>query len=279
MSEPRRRPLALLATVLVLLLVAGGAAFHVRGTWEVGHTKLVETVHVTPELTDEFRVLQVSDFHSLPRPEQVDQVVEIAVAARADLIALTGDLINTHNEDLSSVERLIAGLREAGAPVVAVDGNHEHWSAQQTDLHALYEQYGVTLMVDEHFAYLGPWGRAIVAATDDHFSGHGDLAAALDGAPEDAFRLLLTHSPDVVGKLEANGIDYAMCGHTHGGQIRLPFVGAIYAPGRNFFPEYSKGPYEMGEATLFIDSGVGVTGPKYRFLNQSQVVLHRFTSA
>ena len=83
----------------------------------------------------------------------------------------------------------------------------------------------------------------------------------------------------MVGKLEANGIDYAMCGHTHGGQIRLPFVGAIYAPGRNFFPEYSKGPYEMGEATLFIDSGVGVTGPKYRFLNQSQVVLHRFTSA
>lgn len=277
-STSRTRPWLLSVVVLVVLLAAAGAVVHFRGTWEVASTRLVETTHVTEELTDELRVLQISDFHSLPRAEQIDDVVALAKGARADLIALTGDLLNTHNRDLTSVERLLAGLQGAGAPVVAVDGNHDHWSSQQADLHALYRQYGVQLLVDEHFAYMGPWGRAIVVATDDHFSGHGDLTKAVEGAPDDAFRLLLTHSPGVMWQMEEHGIDYAMCGHTHGGQIRFPFLGAVYVPGGNFFPKYSKGEYQVGSSTLFIDSGVGVTGPNYRFLNQSQIVLHRFVS-
>lgn len=70
-----------------------------------------------------------------------------------------------------------------------------------------------------------------------------------------------------------------MCGHTHGGQIRLPLIGALYQPGGDWFPKVSKGAYTDGDATLFVDSGVGVTGPPLRLFNQSQVTLHRIGPA
>ena len=70
-----------------------------------------------------------------------------------------------------------------------------------------------------------------------------------------------------------------MCGHTHGGQIRLPLIGALYQPGGDWFPKVSKGAYTDGDATLFVDSGAGVTGPPLRLLNQSQVTLHRIGPA
>lgn len=267
--------------LLIVALVASGVAFHVRGTWEVTTTRLVETVHLTPKLTDEFRVLQISDFHGVPRPHQVDAIVAMSAATQPDLVALTGDLINVgtrDDRDLVAVEGLLAGLRDIGVPVFAVDGNHEHASPMRSDLHALYEDYGAQLLDDEHLVYVGPWGRVVVAAADDYYTGNGDVAAAVAGAPENAFRLLLTHAPDVRDDLAANGIDYAIVGHTHGGQISLPVVGAVIT-GDGLFPEYDKGRFEIGTSTMFIDSGVGVAFPRYRFLNQSQIVLHRISSA
>ncbi|NHB83792.1 hypothetical protein G7085_01315 [Tessaracoccus sp. HDW20] len=101
----------------------------------------------------------------------------------------------------------------------------------------------------------GAFGDLTLIGVDDYYTGNGDLAAAVDGAPEEGFRLVVTHSPEILPSLDRHGIDYAMCGHTHGGQIRLPLVGAIYQPGGQWFPRVSKGAYTDGDATLYIDSG------------------------
>ena len=91
----------------MVFLLAGGVWF--RADWEVRNTRLVETTFATSELVGELRVLQVTDFHNVPRPAQVDQIVEVARGADPDLIALTGDLVNTRNDELVPVERLVAG--------------------------------------------------------------------------------------------------------------------------------------------------------------------------
>ena len=65
-----------------------------------------------------------------------------------------------------------------------------------------------------------------------------------------------------------------LCGHTHGGQDGVPFIGEVYVPGQGILPKYSRCRYSAGRATLYIDSGIGVSGMKLRFLVQSQIVLH-----
>ena len=94
--------------VVVVFLLAGGVWS--RADWEVRNTRLVETTFATSELVGELRVLQVTDFHNVPRPAQVDQIVELARGADPDLIALTGELVNTSNAALDPVERLVAGV-------------------------------------------------------------------------------------------------------------------------------------------------------------------------
>lgn len=270
---PRRWPRRLaLALVIAFAL---GAATLARADWEVHNTFLNETTHRTDELASELRVVQVTDFHNIPRPAQVRDIVELVRGADPDLIAITGDLINTDNRTLDPVRRLLEGLSGIDAPRYFVDGNHDHWSADHAKLHELLERFDVTILTDENTQVSGDFGRVSLIGVDDYYSGHGDIDAAVEGLPAEGFRLVLTHSPEIFGELDRTNIDYAMCGHTHGGQIRLPFVGAIYQPGGNWFPKVSKGAYVDGDATLFVDSGLGVTGPKLRLLNQSQVTLHR----
>ena len=269
----RRRRIRVAATLGILLAL--GLAVLARGTWEVRTTRLNETHFVTDELTAELRVVQVTDFHNIPRTTQVRDIVELVRAAEPDLIAITGDLVNTHNRTLDPARRLLAGLAGIDAPRYFVDGNHDHWSADHAEVHRLLEAHGVTILDDEHTVVTGGFGTVSLIGVDDYFTGNGDLAAAVDGLPDDGFRLVLTHSPEILPELDAHGVDYAMCGHTHGGQIRLPFVGAIYQPGGQLFPRISKGAYTDGDATLYIDSGLGTTGPEFRLFNQSQVTLHR----
>lgn len=267
---------ALITLVVMVVLVA---ATLVRSKFEVEHTMLRETTYTTAELSGELRVVQITDLHNLPRRSQVAAIADLARSAKPDVIALTGDLLNTHNASLAPVEWLLDDLEQIGVPMYFVDGNHDHWSSDQEELHRLLVRHGVRVLSDEHLTITGRWGSATLIGVDDYFSGHGDLGRAVAGAPDRGFRLVLTHSPEISSELVTHDIDYAMCGHTHGGQIRLPFVGALYQPGGNYLPELSKGTYGFGSSTLFIDSGVGVTGPNHRLFNQSQITLHRLGSA
>lgn len=270
---PRRWPRRLALTLVIAFAL--GAATLVRADWEVHNTFLTTTSHRTDELASELRVVQLTDFHNIPRPAQVRDIVELVRGADPDLIAITGDLINTNNRTLDPVRRLLDGLSGIDAPRYYVDGNHDHWSADHARLHELLERFDVTILTDENTQVSGDFGRLSLIGVDDYFSGNGDIDAAVAGLPDKGFRLVLTHSPEIFGELDRSHIDYAICGHTHGGQIRLPLIGAIYQPGGNWFPKVSKGAYVDGDATLFVDSGLGVTGPKLRLFNQSQVTLHR----
>ncbi|MCC2592699.1 metallophosphoesterase [Tessaracoccus sp. OS52] len=265
-----RRQLLFFAIVLALV---GVVALFVRMQWEVSNTRLTTVTHSTGELGGEFRLLQLTDFHNLSRPGQIDEIIELARAAEADVIAVTGDLVNTHNASLDPARRLIEGLVSLGPPVFYVDGNHDHWSPEQSAEHQLLRELGVEHLVNEAVPISGRWGTLSLVGVDDYYSGHGDLAASLESVPRDGFRFVITHSPQIFPELVEHGVDYAVCGHTHGGQVRLPLVGALYTPGE-MFPRFDKGAYRQGATTMYIDSGIGVTGPPVRLLNQSQITLH-----
>ena len=270
-GKPWRRRLAW-ALVVTVCAAAAVAAEVYR---EVHTTRLVTETTVTDKLTGELRIMQLSDIHMRDDPAQLASIVTQVRDAGPHLIVIAGDTLNTRNETLDPLKELFSRLAELGIPMYAVLGNHDHWSRDLPQLVELYTRHGIKLIDNEHEVITGEFGSFTLVGAGDAYTDHAHLDQALKGAPG-GFRFLLTHSPEILPQLEKADIDYAVCGHTHGGQVAMPFIGAIYVPGQGLFPKYSRGRYQVGKAALYIDSGVGVTGMDLRFLVQSQIVLHVF---
>jgi predicted MPP superfamily phosphohydrolase len=83
----------------------------------------------------------------------------------------------------------------------------------------------------------------------------------------------------VINKIESNSVDLILSGHTHGGQVRFPLIGALVVPDQGFFPKFDKGAFNLGgNRHLYIDSGLGTSRLPVRFLNQSQISLIKITN-
>ena len=273
MAKGRKRWHAYLALAGAVAVVAS-VGVDLESEREINTTRMVTETSTVDELAGELRILQISDIHVRDNPEQIAHVVDMARESNPHIIVIAGDTLNTWNESLDPLVTLFTGLAQIGVPMYAVLGNHDHWSKDLPQLRALYARYGVELIDNEHRVLTGDYGTFTLVGAGDAFTSHAHLSKALENAPAEGFRFLLTHAPEIVDQLEQADIDYAVCGHTHGGQIALPLIGALYAPGQGLFPKYSRGFYQVGKARLYVDSGLGYTEPRIRFLVQSQIVLH-----
>ncbi|MDN5563557.1 MULTISPECIES: metallophosphoesterase [Luteococcus] len=274
-QSPARRPrrpwrwlLRLLLTGVVLLAVVVGMSWY-----EVTHTKLERLELTSTKVTGRpLKVLQITDLHTLRFTPQRDDVIRMAQEQEPDLIAVTGDFVNTTTTDMSRVDAWFAKLVATGIPVYAVPGNHDHWGDHYPAVLDMLEGNKVTVLLNRHERLDGAWGKLDVIGTDDYYTEHGDLTEAMAATREDAYRLVLTHSPEIHPDLAKSPADLAICGHTHGGQVRIPGIGGIIAPGQGWFPHYDKGLFDVGTSKLWIDSGVGQTAP-LRLFDQSQISL------
>lgn len=248
--------------------------------WTEVHLTTTAPVRLTsPKLApgSRLRVVQVADVHAVDDVAQLDRIVARVRGLHPDVIALTGDFVHDETSDLTDVEHLVAGLSGTGARVFYVWGNHDHWNRQRpwggrADLRGMLGRLGVEVLENEAVAVEGAFGTIDVVGTDDPSDGLADLPAALAGTSPARYRLLLTHSPEIAPALPGSGVDLALCGHTHGGQVRAPFVGAVMAPNQGWWPHFSRGMYdEFDGPLLWIDSGVGWTARPWRFMTPSQI--------
>lgn len=233
---------------------------------------LQRTSFTSTKLKAPLRVLQLTDLHDAD-PGGLAKVVEHIAATEPHLIALTGDFVNSDTRDFGGVQRWFAGLVATGVPAFGVWGNHDHWNGRLDHIWAIATKAGITMLVNQSVPFDGPWGQADIVGTDDPYTGRHDWDASLSHVRTNSYRLVLTHAPEIASTLPYSGADLAICGHTHGGQIRAPFVGALIVPGQGFLPERSLGTYDISGIPLHISGGVGTTGPSVRFLSPSTVDL------
>lgn len=234
--------------------------------------RTVEVSISTDRLDAPIRVLHVSDAHGQFPLGLENNFEAIRRGPRPDLVAVTGDLIDRDTEDFSHAKRLLERLQAIGAPVYYVPGNHEHWNPRRGAMTETMEGFGVRVLENRH-EVLALGDRSInVVGVDDAYTGRDRLGQALEGLDGTRFTLLLSHSPAPARQLAGTRVDLMLAGHTHGGQVRLPLVGALWAPGEGLLPHFDKGLYDLGAGKkLYIDSGLGTSMLPVRFLNPSQL--------
>ncbi|WP_339237963.1 metallophosphoesterase [Oceanobacillus sp. FSL W7-1281] len=226
------------------------------------------------EAGTELSVLQITDVHSRLFGEGNEQVLEKVRELDADIIVLTGDLIDRKTEDLEVAFELAEALVQINPETYFVTGNHEHENPEKEAFLAELEKRGVRILSNEHTQFEKDGQLFNMAGVNDVSTNHEDISSAFSGLDTEKYTILLSHAPSVIQKYPDVAADIVLSGHTHGGQVRLPFIGALVAPDEGLLPELQKGVYPLGDARyLYIDSGLGTSALPIRFLNQSQISL------
>ncbi len=281
-----KKVLRILTVPLVLALLA-------LGVW-LGNNVL-QTDEYTfssaglPAAFDGFRVVQLSDLHGKQFGEGNARLVAAVAAAKPDLIALTGDFVDAQSS-VDDVVPLVEGL-VALAPTYYVTGNHEWGSGQAQAVLQTLRSLGVTCLENE-FVSVERGGQHILLAGVNDPNGFADqktpeaLAAEVAAAEPNPFWLLLAHRNNLFsGKYCRLGANLTLCGHAHGGIVRLPFTDGLVSPDKSAFPSFTSGFYTCDDgcgahATVFVSRGLG-NSPHwtFRLFNAPQVAVIELKSS
>ena len=216
-----------------------------------------------PKSFEGFRITQLTDLHAgdaVPFT-YLRRVVEEVKKAKPDLVVVTGDLVN-HN--LESVEPISKLLAEIEVPVIASLGNHDYdistasvgRPARIADaLEASLVPLGITLLRNRATALTHPDGRLWFVGLEDIWSGRFFPQLAFAGVDVREPTIALSHNPDTAMELDGYGVQWILAGHTHGGQVRLPGVGALVMNVQN--TQFQQGRFALPHSTLYVSRGVG----------------------
>ena len=257
------------ATASVLAGACGGVyASLIEPFWLSVEDVEIPLSGLSPAL-DGFRVLQISDLHCGPDlgPKELGRAVDVVAEQKPDLVVVTGDLV------YRAIDRILLCKQELSrlvgiAPVIACLGNHDHWNGADL-VAAILETAGVIVLRNESREVAE--GLRVVGL-DDVWEDYADLDSGLSEVRPDECVLLLVHEPDFADTVAQDGrVDLQVSGHSHGGQVRFPFVGPLIVPylGR----KYVSGLYQCGAMWLYVNRGLGMTRPAIRFNCRPEVTL------
>ena len=275
----RKKNIIILAAVLLVLILLtmwlqwGNTALQLT-TYTISSSRL-------PGAFDGFRIAQISDLHNAEFGEDNEKLIAMLKEAKPDMIAITGDFIDGRRTDVDVALKFAAEAVKI-APCYYVTGNHEQRTTAYFDLKNGLKELGVCVLEDA-WVELERNGEKIriIGVMDPSYPSmfEGETEADVMSlvlkmlSDENTYSVLLSHRPDMFEVYAQNNMDLALTGHAHGGQIRLPFVGAVLIPDQGWFPKYDAGLFVEGNTQMIISRGLGNSVFPLRINNRPEVVL------
>lgn len=283
----RRRVLTALATGGAAFAALGGYALGIEPQWRLNVTRYDLALPAWPRTAPPLKLALLADLHAVDpwmSPQRIAGIVARTNALAPDMTLLLGDYVGTMRlarRVLSPSEWAppLAGLR-APLGVHAILGNHDWWwEGGPAPVRAALETAGIDVLVNDGRRIETPFGGFWLTGTDSivaertpaGFVDRSDLAAALARVPDGAPILHMAHEPDLFVRMPSR-VALTMSGHTHGGQVRLPFAGPIFVPSA-FGDRYAYGHVEEDGRNLVVSGGLGCSGLPVRFLMPPEIVL------
>ncbi|WP_456473822.1 metallophosphoesterase [Candidatus Pyrohabitans sp.] len=197
------------------------------------------------------RAVHITDTHFSTSIFSSEKVAAAISELNPEMIFHTGDLL-TYRRGLGEAVEFLEALRDI-APVYLVLGNHDHWSGIGAEgLKRVLGSKGIVVLANEAVRS----GDIVIAGVDDPYTGRDNLEKALGSAGDVAVKLLLAHSPQIIGGASSR-VDVVLTGHTHGGQVRFPGIGALWVPLPRKYRRFEYGLFRVGRARMFVSRGIG----------------------
>lgn len=283
---------------LILAILAASVIWNVYWNSRIVVHTYTHVNEEVPQAFDGFRIVQLTDLHSVRSEKQGQLVYDMICGQNPDVICVTGDLVDSRYYAKHGVEgeELTLALMEkliTLAPVYFIYGNHEMIlldNPQNNGFKIALEKLGVQIInnelvsytkeTDGEFIYIGGIQDPSTLYKDYRYaflSNNGErMEAMLDavtvGVRNEEFFLLLSHRPEYLEMYDQYPVDLVLTGHAHGGQFRLPFVGGVYAPGQGIFPKYTAGLYETDDLEMYVGTGIGNSVIPVRIFNPPEIL-------
>lgn len=217
-----------------------------------------------PASLEGFRIAVLSDFHLHPftKIDHVQEAVRLANTLQPDLAVLLGDYVDASVDAIDELAPELARLN-ARFGVFGVLGNHDHWKGPEIVRRALRAS-GISVLQNSGIPLTVGRSELFLAGLESVWSGHLNIAAALADRRGEVPTILLMHEPDYADTAAADGrISLQLSGHSHGGQVRLPLIGALQLP--SWGRRYDQGLYHLRDMLLYTNRGIGLVDIPVRF--------------
>lgn len=269
-----------IGSLLALVGLSGGTYYYAReiepDMLEINYEQIASGK--IPRSFYNFKIVQFSDTH-LGYHYSLDQFAELAKtinAQKPDIIVFTGDLVdepNTYNWNNELIQ-ILQNLK-ANYGKYWIYGNHDHGGYGTDIVKNVMDKAEFNLLKNNHTRIKVNNEEIVLAGIDDVMLGRPNLENTLVNSNPDKFTILLAHEPDYADKTVHFPVDVQLSGHSHGGQVRLPFIGHLYTP--LYAHKYVQGKhiFQEGKLTLYVNRGIGTTRLPYRFLCKPEI--HTFT--
>ena len=271
--------LSAVIVTLIIVIVWGNTALELN-TYTISCSQ-------APENFDGYRIAHISDLHNTQMGKDNEKLLTMLQEAEPDIIAITGDLIDSRNTDVDIALQFVRKAVKI-APCYYVTGNHEARVKEYNELKNGLTSVGVIVLEDDYTELsIGDETIKLIGVNDPSFHTDylfGDSESIMDSkltelhTNGDGFTILLSHRPELFDIYAEHDIDLILSGHAHGGQFRIPFIGGVVAPNQGFFPEFDAGIYTDGNTNMLVSRGVGNSILPLRINNRPEVLLIELNS-
>lgn len=258
-------PLIVVITVIGLAVYLGSMKWLKIKHVEISHTAITSGI-------DGLTFLHISDLHGNSDTKLNLDIWSKLSQENFDFAVITGDLVTGGFKNITPHLPYIKSLAEK-KPVYYVFGNHERF--MKNEVRNALKLCGCTVLENESaLQRINMETLKIIGLNDAYelietgFSGVSELFKGGEG-----FSLVLSHQPQIFDNLLKYHSFIMVSGHTHGGQVRLPLLPTLFAPGQGLFPQYSHGVYRKGNSVLYISKGIGATDFQFRFFNRPEIAI------
>lgn len=225
----------------------------------------------------------ITDLHNKEYGEKNADLAELVKEQNPDFIAVCGDMVNRSDPDTTKMKDVLEKLADI-APTYCCLGNHERDNAAEfgTDFKSEIDSTGAVLLDDEYIKFTKNGKSVLIGGMSDY--PYYEFYTPEDDVPsrtlweefaekaKDNFTILLHHQPEYIAEdAKKTDIDLIVCGHTHGGQIQLPFIGGVIAPNQGLFPKYDKGEFDLDGTKMIVCAGLSNTVFIPRINNQVEI--------
>ena len=207
------------------------------------------------------KIVHLTDFHSFGFDEREKRVIEIVKEINPDFVFITGDFVDSKTKDFDSCAKFWQELgKQYDGRIFGVLGNHD-----LNSLEKLLEQNNINILNNENTKIFQGDDYIYLIGVNDPDTHRDNLGKAMLGAREGVPKILLAHSPDIIEDLKAGETpDLILVGHTHGGQVKIPFITPFWVPTENH-GKFASGLFEINDTYMYVNKGIGMTALQIRF--------------